>query len=162
MMTMTNNVPSEPALSGLSPMTSFTGSVGEVHLRRPEEVAPFLDHLAAVLSALNYSPRDSLGVRLSLEEAIVNGLSHGNGGDATKSVRVRYHVTSDDVLAEVEDEGPGFDPERVADPARPENLERLRGRGLLLMRHYMTWVRFLGRGNRVVLYKRAASESASK
>ncbi len=158
MITMTNNVSAEPALSGLSPTTSFTGSVGEVNLHRAEEVAPFIDHLAAVLSALNYSPRDSLGVRLSLEEAIVNGLSHGNRGDATKRVRVRYHITADDVMAEVEDEGPGFDPERVSDPTLPENLERLHGRGLVLMRHYMTWVRFLGRGNRVVLYKRSSGE----
>jgi len=57
------------------------------------------------------------------------------------------------VLAEVEDEGPGFDPGGVADPTAAENRERTDGRGLLLMRHYMTWVRFSARGNRVTLYK---------
>jgi serine/threonine-protein kinase RsbW len=161
-MLTTSNMPSELAPSGVTPVAAFRGSVGEVILHRADEATPFMDHLAAVLSALNYSPRDSLAVRLSLEEAIVNGLSHGNQGDPTKRVRVRYDIGSDDVLAEVEDEGPGFDPDRVADPTLSENLERLRGRGLLLMRHYMTWVRFLGRGNRVVLYKRASAERTGK
>jgi hypothetical protein len=35
----------------------------------------------------------------------------------------------------------------------PENRDRPSGRGLLLMRHYMTWVRYRGRGNHVILYK---------
>ena len=49
----------------------------------------------------------------------------------------------------ITDEGPGFDPERRARPDRPENLERPCGRGLLLMRHYMTEVSYHDRGNSV-------------
>ena len=55
---------------------------------------------------------------------------------------------------EVKDEGKGFDPQRVPDPLAPVNLERPGGRGVLLMRHYMTWVRYNRRGNRVMLCKR--------
>ena len=55
--------------------------------------------------------------------------------------------------AEVEDEGPGFDPGRVPDPTLPENPDRPGGRGLPLMRHFMTWVRFSRPGNRVTLCK---------
>jgi serine/threonine-protein kinase RsbW len=129
------------------------GIAGEVSLRRAQEVVPFLDGLVAALAGLGYSSRDCAAARLALEEAVVNGLRHGNGGDAAKRVRVRYHLRRDALLAEVEDEGPGFDPGRVPDPTLPENLGRPCGRGLLLMRHSMTWVRFSGRGNRVTLCK---------
>ena len=57
------------------------------------------------------------------------------------------------VWLEVEDEGPGFDPRAVPDPREPENLERPGGRGLLLMRRYLTRVAHLDRGNRVVLFR---------
>jgi serine/threonine-protein kinase RsbW len=60
-------------------------------------------------------------------------------------------VTAERVLAEVEDEGPGVDPKSVPDPRDPENLERPGGRGLLLMRHYMSSVHYSGRGNVVTL-----------
>ena len=129
------------------------GYAGEVSLRRAAEVVPFLDGLVAALAGLGYPSRDCAAVRLALEEAVVNGLRHGNGGDPTKRVRVRCLLWPDALLAEVEDEGPGFDPGRVPDPTLPENLDRPGGRGLLLMRHYMTWVRFSGRGNCVTLCK---------
>jgi serine/threonine-protein kinase RsbW len=53
----------------------------------------------------------------------------------------------------VADQGPGFDPCQVPDARADENLERPCGRGLLLMRSYMTRVRFNGRGNVVALFK---------
>jgi len=149
----TDDVLSEPARPGRTHSPAFTGLLGEVHLGRAEELAPLLEAVAGALAALGYPPRDRLGVRLALEEAVVNGLRHGNRGDPAKLVRVRYLLGADDVLAEVEDEGPGFDPGGVADPTAAENRERTDGRGLLLMRHYMTWVRFSARGNRVTLYK---------
>jgi serine/threonine-protein kinase RsbW len=133
------------------------GPCREVSLRRAEEVAPLVEDLAAALADLGYPHRDCLGVRLALEEAVVNGLRHGNGGDPSKCVKVRYRVGPEAVLAEVEDEGPGFDPSRVPDPTRPEHLARPGGRGLLLMRHFMTRVEFGGRGNRVTLCKRRSA-----
>jgi serine/threonine-protein kinase RsbW len=143
-------MPCEGAAAGLS------GRWREASLRRPGEVAPLVEGLAAEMAGLGYARRDCLGVGLALEEAVVNGLRHGNRGDPARRVRVRYRVTSGGVLAEVEDEGPGFDPALVPDPTLPENLDRPCGRGLFLMRHYLDRVSFCGRGNRVVLYKRRA------
>jgi serine/threonine-protein kinase RsbW len=129
----------------------------EVSLRHAAEVAPLLQRFAAALDDRGYSPHDCMAVRLALEEAVVNGLRHGNGGDPSKQVRVRYRVTCAAVLAEVEDEGPGFNPDLVPDPTLPENLERPGGRGLFLMRTYTTWVRYSARGNRVTFYKRRSA-----
>ena len=138
----------------LAPGPLGFGYGAQVSLCRGEEVVPLLDEVAATMTALGYTPREVAGLRLGLEEAVVNGLRHGNGGDPSKRVVVRYCVTAEEVLAEVEDEGPGFDADRVPDPTLPENLGRPGGRGLLLMRHYLTWVRFSRPGNRVTLCKR--------
>jgi serine/threonine-protein kinase RsbW len=100
-----------------------------------------------------HAKKDIFGMRLALEEAIVNAIRHGNRDDPAKSVQVTFDVDPDGALAEVEDEGSGYDPARVPDPTAPENLERPGGRGLWLMRAYTTWVRHNQRGNRVTLYK---------
>jgi serine/threonine-protein kinase RsbW len=106
------------------------------------------------MAALDYSEKDRWSMCLALEEALVNALKHGHQFDPTKHVRVRFTVVAARVLVQVCDEGAGFDPKAVADPLAPENLDRPSGRGLLLMRAYMTSVRFNRRGNRVTLCKR--------
>jgi serine/threonine-protein kinase RsbW len=116
-------------------------------LRLLEEVPPILDTVTLVLVEHGYPARDVNAVRLVLEEAVTNGIRHGNGGDPALSVAVRFHVTAERVLAEVEDQGAGFDPAQVPDPCASENLPRPGGRGLFLMHHYATWVHFNGRGN---------------
>ncbi len=123
-----------------------------------DHMAPVLDEVAAAMERAGYSARDLFAVRLSLEEALANGLKHGTKGDPGKPVQVRYHVGPDRTLAEVEDPGPGFDPAAVPDPQAPQNLARPGGRGLLLMRRYTSWVRYHGRGNRVTFCRyRSAS-----
>jgi serine/threonine-protein kinase RsbW len=131
------------------------------HQDTVQSVAEIERVVAAVtggMVAAEYPGRDAFAMRLALEEALVNAVKHGNGNDPAKSVRVSYRVTAQRVLTEVEDEGPGFDPGEVPDPTAPENLERSSGRGLFLMRSYMTWIRYNERGNRVALCKeRSAS-----
>ena len=121
-------------------------------VRTTAEVVPLLDAVASALASLRYPARDVFCVRLALEEALANALKHGHGYDPSKTVRVRCEATSEQVVVEVEDEGPGFDPAGVPDPREPENLERPCGRGLLLMRHYLE-VDYNERGNAVTLRK---------
>ncbi len=117
------------------------------------EISALLDTLAGKLVELNWPDRDVFAVRLCLEEAIVNGIKHGNQHDPTKHVRLRYRIEGDAFLAEVQDEGEGFDPHDLPDPTDPEHLDRPSGRGVFLMRRYMTWIRFNDRGNCVTLCK---------
>ena len=51
----------------------------------------------------------------------------------------------------VADQGPGFDVSTPPDPTDPIVLERPSGRGILLMRAFMTEVRYNAIGNRVTL-----------
>lgn len=94
-------------------------------------------------------------IRLAIEEAITNAFEHGHAGRADRTVRVEYRVTADAVDVAVEDQGPGFDPDKLPDPTTEENLSKPSGRGVMLMRAYMTEVRFNKTGNRVRLtYRR--------
>jgi serine/threonine-protein kinase RsbW len=122
---------------------------------------PVLDRVMQRLEADSWVPHDLFGVRLALEEAIVNAIKHGNGFDPAKSVTIDCKLSHCLLRVEIEDDGEGFDPADVPDPTDPENLENPSGRGLMLMRYYMSVVDFNERGNRVILEKERASESAA-
>ena len=104
--------------------------------------------------ACEFSEPDLFGIRLAVEEAVVNAIKHGNRSDRTKTVRIDYEINPVVVRIRIEDQGDGFDPAQVPDPTQPEFLERPCGRGLLLMRHYMSEVHFNDRGNSVEMVKR--------
>lgn len=118
------------------------------------EVPTLVEIIANAMAAVGYAKPDIFGMRLALEEALVNAVKHGNRGDPQKRVLVRYHVTAEQVLVQIEDQGAGFDPTRVPDPTDAEHLDCPCGRGLLLIRHYTTWVQYNARGNRVTLCKK--------
>jgi len=109
--------------------------------------------VTAAMARLGYPDSDLFAVRLSLEEALTNAIKHGHQGDTSRLVQVRYDVTAEQVVVEVEDEGPGFDPDQVPDPRSAERLERCGGRGLYLMRCFMSSVQYNERGNAVTLCK---------
>lgn len=89
------------------------------------------------------------GIRLALEEALSNAFKHGNGDDPAKTVRLTCRIADDRIVLEVEDEGQGFDPSSVPDPTQEENVEIPAGRGLVLMRSFMSDVTIHPPGNRV-------------
>jgi serine/threonine-protein kinase RsbW len=121
---------------------------------------PILDRVMKRLEADAWVPHDLFGVHLALEEAIVNAIKHGNGFDPSKSVTIDCKLSEALLRVEIEDEGSGFNPEDVPDPTDPENLENPSGRGLMLMRSFMSHVEFNSSGNRVVLEKERAKEPA--
>jgi serine/threonine-protein kinase RsbW len=111
------------------------------------------DEIERALLAQHFAERDIFSIKLALEEALVNAIKHGNQADRAKKIHVAYRVTPGRFEIRICDEGPGFDPSDVPDPLQVENLERPCGRGLLLMRHYMTDVTFLPPGNQVAMTK---------
>jgi serine/threonine-protein kinase RsbW len=115
------------------------------------------ERILGEMIAAGFGEKDLFSMRLALEETIVNAIKHGNAGDTSKAVRVNYCVAPDRVRVEIEDEGPGFDPAKIPDPLAPENIERPSGRGLFLIRYYMSSVTFNDCGNRVILSKDKSS-----
>jgi serine/threonine-protein kinase RsbW len=119
----------------------------------PAEARRIQDEIEQHLQDRYFNEHDVFSVKLALEEALVNAIKHGNQMDRTKKVRIAYQVYADRFEILISDEGTGFDPGDVPDPTAFENLERPCGRGLMLMRHYMTEVAFNERGNCVTMSK---------
>jgi serine/threonine-protein kinase RsbW len=100
-----------------------------------------------------WDERSAFGVKLALEEALVNAIKHGNRSDPSKTIHVCYEVSPHEVRVRITDQGEGFDPGDVPDPTLPENLEKPSGRGLMLMRAYMSSVEFTENGTCVCMVK---------
>lgn len=119
-----------------------------------------------------------LRLSIALEEALLNAYYHGNLEVSSELREVdhkayfelskqrcqehpyrdrRIHIDSKVSRAQavyvIRDEGPGFDVSKIPDPTDPANLERPCGRGLLLMRTFLTAVTFNDTGNQVTLVK---------
>lgn len=112
------------------------------------------------LSELGYSESSKFAVRLALEEAISNAFRHGHKSLPPETpVSVEWHADEASLRVSVIDKGPGFDPSVVPDPTLEENLEMPSGRGLMLMKAYMTSVTHGRGGNEVTLvYQRPAAK----
>ncbi|HEX3871043.1 MAG TPA: response regulator [Pirellulales bacterium] len=116
---------------------------------------------------------------IALHETLVNAIQHGNlelGSELRernegmfqqmidqrrreppyneRRVHVHVKVTPQEATFVIRDEGPGFDPACLPDPTDPSNLERVCGRGLLLVRTFMEEVRHNETGNEITMIKR--------
>lgn len=111
------------------------------------------DDLLAECQKHHFPEQDIFSIKLALEEALVNACKHGNKMDPCKCVSVSYRITDQRADVTIEDQGCGFNPAELPDPTMDENLEMTHGRGILLMRAYMSSVVFNPRGNKVTLTK---------
>lgn len=92
-------------------------------------------------------------MHLAMEEALVNAIIHGNKLNAEKKIQVACDLTAESIRIEIADEGCGFDPLAVPDPRNPDRLDAPSGRGVMLMKEFMTRVEFCEQGSRIVLEK---------
>jgi CheY-like chemotaxis protein/anti-sigma regulatory factor (Ser/Thr protein kinase) len=122
---------------------------------------------------------ERIRIGVALEEALLNAIFHGNlevgsalrqQGDEPyhkfaderrqqspyrdRQVHFTFKLSRSQAVFTIRDEGPGFDPSTLPDPTDPANLERVGGRGLLLIRTFMDEVAFSATGNQITLIKR--------
>lgn len=123
-----------------------------------ERIAGLLDSLAG--REIGNNLREE--VKAVAIEIVSNAIEWGNRGDANRRIRVSYALFDDEVVIKCEDEGDGFDPGRVPDPAAgPSEVvqdriragKRLGGFGIYLARRLMDHIVFSERGNVVLLSK---------
>ena len=117
------------------------------------------ERIIALLEQHDYAMRDVFSMRLAIEEAIVNAIKHGNKRDVQKKVHVFWTVNAERVTVAVEDEGSGFKLEDVPDCTAEENLDKPSGRGIMLMRNFLSSIEYNDKGNRVTLVKERDVES---
>lgn len=106
---------------------------------------------------------DALNVGLAVREAVINAMLHGNQKDPSLEVTVTLEADGGQLLAQVVDQGNGFDPARTPNPTEEANLLRNSGRGLLLMEAFVDTVQFRslpGGGTEVTMIKRLPAKNA--
>lgn len=112
---------------------------------------------AAVEQAMGqhgYGREALFAVRLALEEALVNAIRHGNRHVPDGQVDFQWSVDGDEARFDVRDQGEGFDPDAVPDPTEDDNLEIPSGRGIMLMKAYMSEVEYRDPGNHLAMVYR--------
>jgi DNA-binding NarL/FixJ family response regulator len=141
-------------------------------------VAPLIAYLQENIACIVRSEHpDEMRIGVALDEALTNAIYHGNlelsselresGGNAflelaeerkdvmpykNRRVTVDAKIARGEVRVTIKDEGPGFDPSSLPDPR--ENLDKVSGRGVMLMRVFMDEVTYNQFGNEVTLIKR--------
>lgn len=118
------------------------------------------EEIVAQAEAHGFCASSCFAIRLALEEALANAFKHGSQLDPDRTVTVDCSMDGEAIEVSIKDEGPGFDPGVVPDPTEEENLEIPSGRGLILMRSFMTDVAIDPPGNRVRMRYERPRESA--
>jgi serine/threonine-protein kinase RsbW len=116
-----------------------------------EAIRELIDRIIALSNAAGFTTSSTYAIRLALIEGITNAFEHGHQGSKDMPIRVEYHVTPEVVEVAIEDQGTGFSPDCLPDPTLEENISNPRGRGVMLMRAYMSEVVYNDSGNRVKL-----------
>jgi serine/threonine-protein kinase RsbW len=89
---------------------------------------------------------------ISLTEAVNNAICHGNKYDEKKYVDIALQEKAKGVAIRVSDEGPGFNPVDLPDPTTKENITKLGGRGVFLIRQLSDTVNFLNNGRTIEMH----------
>lgn len=96
--------------------------------------------------------QDNYGkIWVSTLEAVNNAILHGNKSAPDKIVEIEMGFKNNVLKIKVTDEGPGFNPGKVPDPTKPENIEALDGRGVFLMSRLADKIKYNKKGNSVTM-----------
>jgi len=134
----------QPDNGGQATITIMSGSSEQTNCAAELEFPSNLESVdTAEATALEIAAQCGVGedelhrVGMSVREAMVNAIVHGNKYNRNKKVRLRIDRSADTFTVTISDEGQGFDPEAVPDPNTEENVLRQSGRGIMLIRAFM-------------------------
>lgn len=109
------------------------------------------------LKRLDWPEDNKFAILISMEEALMNAVKHGNQYDESKFVDLRIDLDRDDFYARIADEGTGFDPAEVPDPCEDCNLDKPSGRGVALIKNFVDHVAYNELGNVIEFRKQRAN-----
>ena len=110
------------------------------------EVEKFIDDITA---ELNLSNEIYGNILISVLEAAKNAIVHGNKNDISKNVEIKVRKEKENLDFFIKDEGNGFDFNTIPDPTAPENIEKVNGRGVFLMKKLSDDIEFKEEGRLV-------------
>ena len=115
----------------------------------PEELNKIEQIVNELCTVYNIGEEFYGNILLALTEAFNNAVQHGNKNNPLKTIELSQHHEPGKLIFKVSDQGEGFDVHSVPDPTDPENLEKITGRGVFLMRNMADEVNFSQNGKTV-------------
>jgi serine/threonine-protein kinase RsbW len=112
-----------------------------------ENAHSLIDTVMGKFQNSDWSSKEQFAINLALEEAMVNAVQHGNKSDPSKNVHFACRLTNSFAKFRVEDEGDGFDPNAVPDPTDEDHILNVSGRGVLLIKGFVSRVCWNDKGN---------------
>ncbi len=135
------------------PQHAWTWTVATCLPSRRNAHLPLLEDILERMGRAGWSERELFGIQMALEESLTNAIRHGNKLDESKEVNVECRISRDRFWLKVEDEGEGFVPADVPDCTDDDSIHACGGRGVMLIKAYMTDVQYNERGNCVTMLK---------
>ncbi len=143
-------------------------------------ISPLIGYLQEQMALMRlFDESQLIRVGVALHEALTNAIHHGNleldsewrqNDEAEfyriaeerrtqkpysdRRVRMVASLSDQEARFVIDDEGPGFAVEELRDPTDEINMDRMGGRGLLLIRSFMDEVEHNAKGNSVILVKK--------
>lgn len=101
----------------------------------------------------NYEITEELygNILVSVTEAVTNAIVHGNQSDPNKIVEIESNFNDNILTISVSDEGNGFDFINLPDPTSEENIEKINGRGIFLIKNLSDKVDFSKNGSCITI-----------
>lgn len=90
-------------------------------------------------------------IMISVTECVSNAIIHGNKKDKDKLVHLELLIENDSLKFTIQDEGNGFDYNQLKDPTSPENIDKVGGRGIFLIKHLADEVKFIEEGKKTII-----------
>lgn len=142
-------------------MDNFTEAIMENELyslqlpSNSESVAVLENFIDDLVRKLGIGEDVYANLMTCLNEATTNAIYHGNKKDPNKKVYVNLEVVLNKrLIFTIADEGEGFNFNNIPDPTDLENLEKLTGRGVFIMKRLADQCIFNTYGNQVELHFR--------
>ncbi len=88
-------------------------------------------------------------IYLCVSEAVINSIKHGNKKDNSKNVTIEAAFSENEIIVHVEDEGEGFDMEKINEPTSKENIRSESGRGIFIIKNLSKNMEYNEKGNRI-------------
>ncbi len=90
-------------------------------------------------------------IMIAVTESVNNAIVHGNKSVADKNVYLSLELQDSAIKFIIEDEGSGFEYDKLPDPTSPDNVDKPSGRGIFLIKHLSDEMEFKDLGRKLEL-----------
>jgi serine/threonine-protein kinase RsbW len=111
--------------------------------------------LKSDLHKMGYIGIEASNIMTAFNEAYSNAYRYGNKKDSKKDINIKYTITRKKVQIEIKDQGEGFDFDAVPEEVP---LDAIHGRGINVMKGFMSSVKYEESGSKVIMVYNKPSE----